>query len=197
MATTTTADRDSDLSAEQQVPTSRDFRFLWRLDPLLAEYTERGAEFSAEHPEECLVNIRKFAEYVVIYLEHAAQISNANTASNGGNEKGEVVYEKFRLRVDRFKQIPPQVRAAVKDIWFRCGDKGAHPPHEFLLNEKDIEDHKEELREVVVPALKNARLVANWIRQECGNKQSVWPWIKWTFFRRRIGLKQQLSGLTV
>jgi hypothetical protein len=194
MATTTTVDGPSDLSSDQALPTWRDFKFLRRLDRLLAEYTERAADLSAEYPEECLVNIRKFAEYVVVYLECAARVNKAN-ASKGTNEKGEIVYERFKLRVDRFGRIPPQVRAAIKDIWFDCGELGAHPPDKFLLSDKEIDAHKKELSEVVLPALKNARIVADWVREECANKESVWPWIKWMFLGRRIGLKEQLSGL--
>jgi hypothetical protein len=190
MANNTTSEQSSERSKEP-LPRSRDFRFLRPLDFFLAEYTEKAAEFGVEHPEECLVNMRKFAEYVVIYVESATQVSNATDSEKGGNEEEERT--DFFPRLARLEDyIPHQTRENLKYLWKR-GNDAAHPP-KVLLCEKKIRERKDQFRIMVHPILQAALEVAKWVRKDCANKQSGWTRIISLFSRRPIGLREQLEA---
>jgi hypothetical protein len=169
--------------------TSRDFRFLRRLNPLLAGYIERAFEFSDEYPEECLTNLRKFAEYVQIYVASAAQISNAAASAEGDNED-----QRFSKRINDLRDyIEDGVFIAIKNIWFECGTWGPHPPKKFPLTKGDLRAHKKKLRSIVIPTFEKALKIAEWLQNNCSNEQSRWARMVSVFFPLPIGLKDQLA----
>jgi hypothetical protein len=186
MADTTTSEQSTG-----PLPKRRDFRFLKPLDSLLAEYTEKAVKLSNEYPEECLVNIRKFAEYVVVYVEGAAQLSNATDSDKGANEDEERT--DFIPRVVRLENhIPFKRREDLKYLWKR-GNDGAHSP-KVLLTENQVRARQDQIKKTVLPTLQAALEVAKWVQRDCANKQSTWTWIVSVFRRRPIGLKEKLEG---
>src|SRR6202050_404468 len=196
MSTGTLAEPSSAQSAPTTEPelTSRDFRFLRRLNPLLFGYVERAVEFGDEYPEECLPNIRKFAEYVVVYVESATQVGKATARTKryiGDQER------RVGRRVNNLHEyIEDDIRKIIKDIWFNCS-AGPHLPKQFPLTKADARAHKEELREIMVPALQKALNVARWLQKHCSNDQSRWARMVSLFWPLPIGLKERLATVKI
>jgi hypothetical protein len=191
MSSTTLSEPSSVLSTPitEPVLTSQDFKFLRRLNPLLFGYIQRAMEFRDEYPEECLTNIRKFAEYVVVYV--GSVTGNGTASSEGGNED-----EKFSKRANDVRgYMPPEIHRALKDIWFECSEWGPHPPKEYPLTKARFRDHKKDLRAIVIPEFKKALQVAEWLQTHCGKEQSRWARIVSVFYPLSIGLKERLPKI--
>jgi hypothetical protein len=189
MVSATLYEPSSAQSAPTRELTKQDFKFLKRLNPLLADYTERAAEFASEHPEDCLGNLRRFAEYVVVYLESA---TNSGVSNNGGEETAEAQGQKFgdRLRsLTAGGYLPEEIRQHIAYIWFNGAQYGAHAPKIFFVTKDQIAAHKNQVKVYVPPFLDAALIIANWLEKECKNQQG---WIAW-ILRRPIGLKNQLQ----
>ena len=168
------------------------FRFLKRLNSFLAEYANRAAEFGHERPEECLVNLRKFAEYVVIYLESAGGVRSTVESDNSGDEETGAQLATFAERLKNLTAsgyLPDEIRREIAYIWFYCGEYGAHAPKTFLVTDNQVLAHKDQVNLYVRPGLEAALKVARWVQKECSNKED---WIAWVF-RRPIGLKSKLQ----
>jgi hypothetical protein len=179
--TMSTANNGSpDLSSAQAAPNGGEFKFLRPLNSILAEYAERAAKFGDEYPDECLINIRKFVEYVVVYLENPQQTRAA---------KRPPFLDRLRSLTDG-GYLPETIRKEMEYIWRRCNEDGAHAPRTFLLSKAQVRAHKSQQRVVVRPVLVAAGTVARWVQNEFSN-ESILRRIKWFFLRRPIGLKEQ------
>jgi hypothetical protein len=102
---------NSEPSSAQAVPKRGDFKFLRPFNSILAEYAERAGEFGDEYPDECLVNIRKFVEYLVVYLENPPK-------ALFGAVKRPPFLDRLRSLTDG-GHLPEEIRTEIEYIWRR------------------------------------------------------------------------------
>jgi hypothetical protein len=181
-------------AAENRLPTPRDFTFLRWVDPkspsraavdLLAEYAANAAYFfharNKRYLVECLVNVRKFSEYVVTYVETKESIPPLRSI----DQSTEIQRGRFARRLENIKTARPDLgfpHVRVTRIWRDAGD-AVHPPEG--LSAKEISDYKNNYQVKAEAALKDAFQIALWLKTQYG---SMW-WLGRLFhrFRNRSG----------
>jgi hypothetical protein len=171
MVTPTVDHRDAKAHTrpEEPAPKARDFKFLNLVDPksssrapvlLLAEYAANAAHFFHDRHDrysvECLVNARKFAEYMVIYVEKKEGVVAVGLAEQGERDT-------FADRLDNLKRAVPDLpHHALKRIWRDAGD-AVHPPRG--TSEQEIKQYKHAYQVRAQGALKDTLAIGRWFEK--------------------------------
>jgi len=139
-----------------------------QLHPLLAEYASKAANYGQKRPEESLVYVRKFAEYMIIYIEEWEDTADiVEDAPRGNNDEDDNKSFAARLRYLQESIFTPRgielPREKLQSMW-SGGNAGAHPPKK-ILSEEDVAKYSAELKNRVSVTLPHVRDVRDWFER--------------------------------